>query len=525
MTEPSATLTAEPSSTRPRCEAPIVYAFAGLLVLAWLVTAAANRHTLYQVDHVAGAWVAQSHWALNGDFYPPLASDGRFGGTRFGPLAIGLQAGAHALLGDPIVGPKALHALYLVALCSGLWLVLGAMQLPRHVRLLLAVLPLATTIGWQAGLSIRHDALPAALQVWALVALTRPSGYAPRLVVAAALLSALAFLSKASAGWGFAAGALILLQGSPRRLLIFVPCWGIAVGLGLGLVEWLSGGGFSENMRACLFPPGAGAEPMSVGRAVEIAEKIAKRLIVEPVLIVLLMMSVLGVWHGRKRLPQVGIAFVVVALMSLYLMSKLGIDSNHLIDLVAVSVLGAGLWLSCERSVEQARNGLPAFGAAVLVVAGASMAVVPASHYGPWGDRARVVAGAAAGLVGAAPLYSAEQEVRRQLSPDESMVSHYPMVPVLLGRDPIVADSWMLRYTFAEHADVEAAFIARIEAQSFDAFVFGRNVGPGLDFDDWHFGASVLDAVREHYELSDVGAFAVFRPKARDEAPASGASE
>ena len=102
----------------------------------------------FRNPRVSGAWIALSHWATQGAYYPALEQDGSFAGTRFGPLSLALNAGAHALFDDPVIGPKLLHAIYMAALIAGLWVVLGPLGLPRHTRLLLATAPLATWIGW-----------------------------------------------------------------------------------------------------------------------------------------------------------------------------------------------------------------------------------------------------------------------------------------------------------------------------------------------------------------------------------------
>ena len=117
-------------------------------------------------------------------------------------------------------------------------------------------------------------------------------------------------------------------------------------------------------------------------------------------------------------------------------------------------------------------------------------------------------------LTGLSPMLSAEAWVLSQLKPGEQVVSYNPIVPVLLGEDPVVSDSWMMKIYFMDHPDHEAAFIRRIENHEFDAFVFGIEVGPDLHFDPQHFGKHVLEAVRTHYELEEpVTAYSVFRPR------------
>ena len=51
----------------------------------------------YELDHVAGAWMALAQRFADGTLYPPLYDGEQFGGTRFAPLAISLYGGAARL--------------------------------------------------------------------------------------------------------------------------------------------------------------------------------------------------------------------------------------------------------------------------------------------------------------------------------------------------------------------------------------------------------------------------------------------
>ena len=68
---------------------------------SWLIGALAHVDDGRSVDHVAGTWMALATAANAGTLYPPFYEDGYYGGTRFAPLPIVLQA--HEL---PPPGPK-----------------------------------------------------------------------------------------------------------------------------------------------------------------------------------------------------------------------------------------------------------------------------------------------------------------------------------------------------------------------------------------------------------------------------------
>lgn len=491
---------------------PLVYAWMAVVVVAWLATAYANLDTPQYLNHVSGAWIAQAHWAAKGEFYPPLEFDGSFAGTRFGPLSIALQTAAQQLFNDPIVGPKALHFVYMLALMAGIGYALRPLGLPRYLCLLLTTAPLVTWIGWEAGLSIRHDALAAALQVWAVVLVFRRGGPTAGSVALAAVLAGLAVVAKVSAVWGAGALLIYLLLAAPKRVVVLVPVGLATVGGGLALAELLSGGGFSENMSSCLFPRGGVEEAMSFGMVADFVKKFVVIVLVEPVFVLLMLLGVIGAWRGRRLAPHVSVGYLMVCLMSAYLMTKDGIDANHLIDLVAMSCTASGLFFATMHTESGSVKTREGFVVCALLGCSLAMVAMPPELYSSMWRRAGHVAKAFADITGVEPSVTVREAALMHFEPGERVVAFDPMIPVVLGEDPIVSDSWMLRTYFYNHPDAEAAFVQRIEAQEFDAFAFPISVGPELDFHPMHFGRASLEAVRKHYELVGDTAYAEFRP-------------
>lgn len=504
----------------------LTYACVAVLLLSWLITAIANLYTDLYINHVAGAWVALGHWTTQGVYYPALEFEGHYGGTRFGPLAIALQAAAHWAIGDPIAGPKLLHIIYMLALILGLWFVLKPLSLPGHLRLFFAVVPVMTWVGYIAGLSIRHDALATALQVWGLALLVSWPRLTARLVVAAAILFALAPLAKLSALWGGCTGLLLLAIANPRHLLIFVPTGLATLALGLGLAELFSDGRFSENMRDCLFlHDGLAGQVISGSRLYGGLRVLLLQGLTELLMWLMFPLSIVGVVICLKRLPFVAIASVLVWAMTGYLLTRLGVDWNHLIDLIVVVAIGSACVFAwsmggLNRSLEKQGSSDPASAPHLALpmvfvlfqVLALAYLLVPVNGGKAWGPRAEQAYQSALHLAGADPLPSAEQLVLAQLSPEDRVISYLPHVPVLLGQDPIVLDSWMLRYYFLSHPQAEETFVSQVEAQAFDAFVFDASAGSDLQVADWHFGKATLEAVRENYERVEGEAYAVFRP-------------
>jgi hypothetical protein len=510
------------SVLRPNRKAMIpwmIYAWLAILAFGWIVTVIANRSAMSHLSHVSGAWVALSHWTTEGVYYPPLASDGYYAGTRFGPLAIALQAGAHVMTGDPVVGPKLLHAGYMVALITGIWFALAPLRLTAPVRLLLAFVPLATSIGWSAGLTIRHDALAAALQVWVIAILGRHTKPSWTVVGIAAVLGAAALLAKVSGVWGATAGLVYLTAVSPKRLLLYVPCGLVSAGIGLALVEWFSAGRFSENMATCMFLNDGVVGGITLQVVLDTTANFLSMIRHEALILLSLPLALIGVFYLRKHTIHLVASCLLVWMMTLYLLTRSGVFTNHLIDLYAVNAIGIGLFLSMfklgvQESPSPSRPVLSSIACVVLLITSMTSFLTPPPYYGYKFYRAHEVKAAILHIAGIRPIPSAESLVREQLDPSEHIVSENPLVPVLLGQNPIVTDPFMMRVYFSKNPEAEREFIERINAREFDACVFVHYVKPELDVSPDHFGLPVIDAFRENYQFEESSrAASVFRPR------------
>lgn len=118
-----------------------------LVVLSWLVGAIAHAD-----DHVSGTWMALAASANSGTLYPPLYDGHFFGGTRFMPVPILLQAGAARVSGEYLVSAKSLSYLLAAALLV-LTFVLLRRRCPTPVALMLSSTILVTGTGLTAASS------------------------------------------------------------------------------------------------------------------------------------------------------------------------------------------------------------------------------------------------------------------------------------------------------------------------------------------------------------------------------------
>jgi len=535
-------------SIKSRAVPLLAMVFAAGLLASWFVVAVNQRDTDYQLNHVTGAWIGLSHWTLQGKFYPPLEADGYYGGTRFGPLALALQATAHHLAGHPIVGPKLLHMGYLLMSLGALGVLLRRLRLPGHVVALLACSPLTMWVVWEGSMSIRHDLLAVAIQAWAVVLLGRVGPVGVGRVAAVAALCALAPLAKFSGMWATAACGLYLLGTRPGRLLVFLPVWAAVLGGGLALTEWASQGNFSQTMRLCLF---ASEQAGSLGGydLKGLVRHYSRELARDPVLLLMTVLALIGGWVARRDQPLLALSGLFIVLMTGYLLTRNGISSNHLVDLAFFGALGTGLlWSRLVLTEGQARTnedfaiatsslqvGYTCTVALVLLMTVAMLAP-HTRRTGPEGSR--LLSQSLKELLGKGTHSTAMDRVLRHLEPGDQVLSCDASVPVLMGNDPVILDPFMLRVYLHANPERKAELILRIERQEFDVILLEQYADPS--FEEWesysnvHWTESVTDAIHENYAFERSLDFAIWRPIPRtgkaaaeltDQAPPPGSAE
>ena len=220
---------------------------AATAIAAWIVVALAHLDDGYHVDHVAGAWMALTEYADRGTLYPPLYEGELFGGTRYMPLPIVLNAAVAKATGEYLVSGKLVAMLVVAAVLVLVW---------HTARRLGAPGAIALACGWRGDRDLhrflcRHDDLrrrasaPAAAGSGRLVLRTT----VPRAVVAAGVLAALAPAAKLSAFWGGAAVVVWLLLRDRRRVALFASAAAATAAAVLGVAELASRGRLTENIQ------------------------------------------------------------------------------------------------------------------------------------------------------------------------------------------------------------------------------------------------------------------------------------
>jgi len=451
-------------------------------VWGWL--AAAHVDDRYRIDQVSGVHMALA-WNVNhGQLYPPLYDGSSYGGTRYMPLPIVIDAAAARLTDDYLVSGKLLSYAYAAGLLVLVVVILRTMRCPWSLAVGFAAMVLVTETGLAASMDARSDALPVLLQV-AAVALIRYRRR-PVATVASAGLAALAFVAKLTAVWAPIAVVVWLLVEDRKRLIRFIAAYvGFVCGL-LAVFALASQGRLFENVFGL-----AGAGLGGAGSLLRSPYRFFHEAIPQAMAAwALVPLVVAAVWWSvrRRRLSIwcLGLASYTVVLM--VMLADRGVGWNQLIDLLVLVALVVGE-LAGEAAEDAGVRPLAAFVAVtVLWVNATGLAFL----YGPEIKKVRDPAYLA--TVSARPLDGADA-TRRILAED-------PYVPVSLDQRPVVVDPFMLITIGERDPAAVRDLVMRIRAHEFDLVVLRVSLeDPSMAwwFHEEAFGADVADALRENY--------------------------
>lgn len=464
---------------------PVLLAANALLGLAALAAVAlvALVHLAdnFHIDHVAGAWMALAAYANDGTLYPPLHADGVFGGTRYMPLGIVLNAGAARVSGEYVVSGKLVALVTVVALLAIVYALARRLTCERALAIGAVGAVIATFPVLFAATSIYGDALAVVLQLGAISVVARDTSR--RAALFAGVLAALAVTAKFSALWGGGAVLIWLLLRERRLIPAYLAAAAATALVVLFGAEALSHGRLHENVLEL-----GGADGIS-GLLTDVPAKLWELLLARaPGTLVLAPFAVAGIVGAAmaRRLEIVDIALVLASLMTFVVMADVGTDFNHLLDL------------------------------AVLVP------LVVASAYGrSQAAPRRLVLAAALVAATAVSLVDVRREVREagviavQRSTPDRLVKPALRVPIaapILSEDPsilverrerpAVLDSFMLLRVLRRDPDRERELVARLARHEFATVVLITDLDLG---DPWwsesHFGIDVARAIDRYYRF------------------------
>jgi len=219
---------------------------------------------------------------------------------------------------------------------------------------------------------------------------------------------------------------------------------------------------------------------------------------------------------ARRSIVHVAIACVLLLLLIVY--SDIGTGPNQLLDLVVLVVLAAGCLPGLVDGPDTRRVAMMV--AAVAVVWALSLDLVRTIGFDlrhTWSSRG---------------VTAWKEPLRNAIgTPDghDEVLTEDPSVALLLGREPIVTDPFMLTRIDAVHPEWVDPLVARIDARAFTAVVLVVSLDdPSVDYwwTDYHFGRRVAQALRRSYKFDRLaGRYFVYRPRTAASAPAPAAGQ
>lgn len=469
----------------------------GALVLtSWLVLVAAHVDDTYHMSHSAGVLTALAKYADEGTLYPPLYDGHSFGGTRYMPLQIVLHAGGAMATGEYLVSGKLVVATVAVALLVLIFVILREFGCPALLSLgLVGAFMVTSTASW-VSIGPRADLLPVLLQLGAVVLIARSTTRTH--VVGAGVLCALGIVSKLSAVWAPLAILIWLLVHARRKAILFLTVMVVALTAGIGAFELASDGRMFANVVGLGFSdPDAGSlNALLVDAPRKFVEEMQTRAdAVWPLLPIAFFATLLAV--ARRRVSVYHVAFVTAATVLWLVLTDEGADFYHLIDVEVLTVLVVGHFLAEVLARRSWEATIIACTIAVVVVWN-----LAASYGLGMGPETREAVNL---LLGRVP------DTRYRLRPlgdrldaREQILSEDAYVPVSVGRDPVVLDSFMLARILRTHAGWRRELVNRLNAAEFDKIILLYELDPAdYRYRKLHFGADVSTAIARNYRLSE----------------------
>jgi hypothetical protein len=480
---------------------------------AWLFLAVSHLQDRYGVLHVQGAWMGLAEYANEGIVYPPLFDGERYGGTRWMPIPIMLNATAARITGEYLVSGKLVGLVLTSGLLGLVFVTLRRLEAPKVLAAALTGTIVATDPGRIAGTTLGGDVLPVVVQVGALMAAT--SVRKRHSLVVAGILAGLALSSKATGVW--AALGIATWLGVHRRwreLALFGGTFGATTVVVLAAVELISSGRFSDNLLLLTFAGvGGGVGPVRAPN--QILYQLAN---FGPAVWTLVPFVVFDALTTRslRRISVYHLALGWALLVLLVIYTDVGAGGNQLLDVTVLTVLAVGR-LAARLDASRLQSAT----ATVL-----SLAVI-------WGTTTGVVLTLVPDIrrtVEGAPLGYPMQPLADRVGPADEILSEDPYVPLSLDRKPVVLDPFMLRRLDRVDPAAVDELIERIERQEFAYIATIEPLNPGDGpattaevreatwandywWDQFHFGLRIVGAMRQAYVLDGiVDRYYLYRP-------------
>ncbi len=458
-------------------------------------------------DATSGVWMALAHDWSRGVLYRPLFGEDGFGGTRYMPLFF-VMLGSLVRAGLPILtAGVALTIASLVALLTGIAWVVRRKGAGESESTAIAGLMLASITVQLLGIAVKGDLMATALTVWGLsFALALRPGARNRLqmmtFIIVVLLFTLAFAVKVTAVSGAAAVvAWLAMQRRYGPALAFGAAMFAGAAAAVAATQLASHGMMMTTFRAVA---DGGGSAGYLARAPWWMLRAAAR---DPFL---LAMATCGIVLAIRRVQRSGhdlltVWLGVTIIEAVVIFGSPGTDSNHLIDLLAASVIMIGLEVT-SHPPRRAHAALVVFAIAVLVtcVPGVPSVANFFRHSGR-------------------PTRSGFTEMRAMLgkTAERPIMSENPLVPILLGQTPEVSDPFSLRLLAQRDSEIAVEFDRRLSSGYYGAVVLmdwsgsdAATVRRAIDmhtsegvtqfYGEMNFPAGFLATLWKHYRVRSV---------------------
>lgn len=482
-----------PDAAPPRLLSRLLLVATGVVVFGLSVARVVVfwRNQAY-LDSTSGSWTALAVDLTHGVFYRPAIGPDGYGGTLYFPLHFVLHAGLSIGLGDPVRSGQILAAVSVFLLVAGVSFTLGRIGASPVVAGSCALLVLSSQTVQEALLSIRGDALAAALSIWGVGLCVRPV-VSRRESLGAVIFFTLAFATKVTAVSGFAAAFVWLTltrQTAAARRLLLLTVAGFAV---------VAGCVYFGSARDAVGQMGSRASGLQLRDVLRSPFELARLARQAPETLVFIQLGVAAfislVISGRACLVAVFFASVLAVTSVIFAFE--GADTNHLVDLQAASILVVMAWVVSRKTSDLD------FAVSALTVAGLAASLSLASglasrrteqRHGTFAQTLAIIGGA-----------------------QGPILAENALVPIVAGQRPYLTDAFALRLMRRRDKAAADRLWADLRGRRFAAVVLERD--PHTDRGgDWYrsgfFGEGFIETLEDSYqEAGRVGDRIVYRPR------------
>jgi hypothetical protein len=469
----------------------LMLATAGFIAVTFLVETAAAWKNYHQIDPTAGVWTAAAVDARQGMLYRPIVSDIGYGGSRYAPLHIVLQAGLMRLGMGPVASGYALDAFGIALVLEGLYLLMRHLNVAALSAAAMVCFVLATYCYCATAGGIKGDLLPVGLNLWGLTAVLRAVRGVRIMLLVAAICFVLAIATKLTSVFGIASAALwLILRRDWTRAAFLTVAWAVGIILAALATQWASQGRALPILRLCASGGGGWQQLLHAPQRFLEQAIHADRV---SLLFWLIAAGLVLIRRAWSSLPV--ILFIVTSFGTLLIFGSPGTNVNHLVDLDAAAVLVMATQFNSSRA-----------GRTVALTAIVIVAVASVHHLWHTVDIMREARHS--------QMLAALAETHR--SPiDGPLLSENPLLPILEGDRPYMLDSFMFRTARMQRPRIADKFWKDLSERRFRAVILNSPPSEkSYRTNGGDFGPGFIEALGKNYALDGVhGEYFVYLPK------------